>query len=122
MADYTKADALGPAKCFATWDEARSDNTIRTEMDNGSIRSRRRFTGVQRSLQVSVVVDAKEFAQWDQWYRAAEDGARPVKLKTPWGAEEVWAFAGPPQIGWPESNAFSYKASFYQRDEWKDRN
>lgn len=121
MAAYTKADAIDPARCFATWEETRSDNTIRTEMDDGAVRSRRRFTGTQRSLQVSVTVDAKDFVSWDGWYRAAEDGSRPVKLKTPWNTEEVWAFAGPPRISWPQPNAFIYQATFYQRDEWKDR-
>ena len=114
--------AVRPAEldgCWGTWSETDVDNVIRTDMDSGTIMSRRRFTGTVRKAAVSVRLHAKLYNNFMRWFRVnCRAGAIPTKMITPYGAEEVWAFAAPPQIDWIDPNVFSVTADIYQLSGW----
>lgn len=105
--------------CWGEWSEQDVDNVIRTDMDNGTIKSRRRFTGYIRKAAVSVTMPASQYQFFVQWFRVnCQAGAIPTDMKTPYGAEEVWAFAEPPVINWVDKNAFQVNANIYRLDNW----
>ena len=105
--------------CWAAWAESDVDNVTRTDMDNGTIKSRRRFTGRIRKAAVSVTLPSDKYQPFVTWFRTnCRAGAIPTKMMTPYGAEEVWAFAEPPTFNWPDKNAFTVEANIYQLDGW----
>ena len=105
--------------CWASWAEEDVDNVIRTEMDSGAIKSRRRFTGRQRSASVSVRLTKDKYTPFITWYRVnCRAGSIPTQVMTPYGVEEYWCFASPPTISWIEPNVFEVNAELYQLSSW----
>ena len=105
--------------CWGQWSEQDVENVTRTDMENGTVKSRRRFTGRIRKASVSVTMTADKYADFVTWFRVnCRAGAIPTKMKTPYGAEEVWCFAEPPTFSWPDSNVFRVEANIYQLGGW----
>lgn len=105
--------------CWGQWSEQDVDNVLRTEMDSGTIKSRRRFTGRQRLATVSVQLPASRYKEFIQWFRVTcQAGVLPALMDTPYGDQEPWAFAATPQISWPDRNVFRVSASIYQLPGW----
>lgn len=87
--------------CFQTWNETQVANTIRTEMENGTIKVRRRTTGIFRQADVSVTLQGDQYQDFVDWWNVnCQQGAIPTYVVTPYGAEEVWRIAEPPAIEW----------------------
>ena len=54
--------------CWQTWTESQTDNVVKSAMDSGVVKTRRRFTGIQRKAQVSVTLAADLYQDFQDWY------------------------------------------------------
>lgn len=107
--------------CWATWKESQTDNVVKSPADSGVIKTRRRFTGIQRRAQVSVMLSAELYQDFVDWFNVDQrQGAIPTMVKTPYGTEEVWLFTTPPAIDWPEAKYFKATTELYQQSGWRD--
>ena len=89
--------------CWKTWDEQDVDTNLRTEMDAGAVHTRRRFTGRSRLVKVTVTLPAALWDKFDTWYQVNQrQGSIPTYVMTPYGAEEIFQFVGPPAYSWPD--------------------
>ena len=119
MAITTGARPADLDGCWAEWTEQDVDNVLRTDMDNGNIKSRRRFTGLIRKASVGVNLPADKFNSFTVWFRVnCRAGAIPTMVTTPYGTQEAWCFAEPPVISWIDKSVFSVKAEIYRLDGW----
>jgi len=101
--------------CWSSWQEQDVDTVLRTDMDSGAVHTRRRFTGVSRLVTASVTLKAALYQDFMDWYRITQrQGAIATRVVTPYGAEEVFQWAGPPNISWPDTKAFTASVSMYQ--------
>ena len=97
--------------CWSSWSEQDVASTVATEMENGGFKVRRRFTGRQRVVNVSVTMDTKLYNDFMGWFRNDQQaGSIPTFVKTPVGVEEAFFFGEPPSISFNEG-AVSFTAS-----------
>ena len=90
--------------CFQTWNERQVANTIRTEMENGTVKVRRRTTGIYRQAEVGGVLKGSLYADFVAWWNVnCKQGSIPTRVVTPYGTEEVWRISEPPGIEWLQS-------------------
>lgn len=121
----TIAIATRPASidgCFQTWSEADKSQVVRSEMDFGTIKVRRRTTGVIWTVEATVTLLAEVYEDFQQWFRVAcQAGAKPTRVKRPDAKEVVVRFSEPPQIQWldMDKRAFRVNCKFEQLPEWK---
>ena len=87
--------------CFQTWSEKDETNLIRTKMDNGIPKVRRRTTGIYRTANATVVLEKDDYPKWISWFRLdMQQGARPSFFIEPDGTESVWRVVEPPVVEW----------------------
>lgn len=107
--------------CWSTWAETQTDNVVKSPMDNGVVKTRRRFTGIQRRAEVAVNLRAELYQDFMDWFNVDQrQGAIPTYVKTPYGTEELFLFVTPPRIEWPESTYFKASVELYQQSGWAD--
>lgn len=122
MVDY----ALRPADlsgCWATWSEQDLPQTIRTSVDTGDVKVRRRVTGVHRRANVSAQFPANQYSDFVTWYRTlCSAGIKPTAMFEPNGTEGVWRFAEPPTISWPSvgGEVFAVSAVIEKLPGWQN--
>jgi hypothetical protein len=101
--------------CWKTWSEQDVDVVIRTDMDNGAMKTRRRFTGTNRTAEVTVTMPATLYTLFMQWFRVNQrQGAKATWVTTPYGTQEAWQFTAPPSISWPNKNAFTASVTMFR--------
>ncbi len=95
--------------CWKTWQEEDVDMVIRTDMESGAVKTRRRFTGHGRVITASVTLPAKLYNDFMvNWFRINQrQGAIATKVVTPQGNEETVQWTAPPKINWIDKNAFT---------------
>lgn len=107
--------------CWATWQESQQDNVVRNTMDKGNVRVRRRFTGINRTVAVSVRLPAEKYLSFMAWYNDGQkQGVVPTYCKTPYGTEELFLWTSPPTISWPSVEVFEASVTMYQGSNWRD--
>ena len=107
--------------CWSSWSESQTDNVVKSEMDSGVVKTRPRFTGIQRRAEVSVRLKAELYKDFMGWYNVFQrQGAIPTKVMTPYKEEEIWQFMSPPKIDWPEPGYFEATTALYQQSGWND--
>lgn len=110
--------------CFQTWAEVDKSQVVRSEMDFGTIKVRRRTTGVIWTIDASVTLRAEQYDDFMNWFRVnCQAGVLPTRIKRPQDAKEVVArFAEPPTIQWPDMNKAAFQATckFEQLPEWRN--
>jgi hypothetical protein len=108
--------------CFQTWAETDKSQIIRSEMDFGTVKVRRRTTGIIWTIEAGVTLKAEQYEDFQTWFRVnCQAGVIPTRIKRPMDAKEVVArFTEPPQIQWldMEKNAFHAACKFEQLPEW----
>ena len=105
--------------CWSTWNETQADNVVRNTMDKGNVRTRRRFTGINRTVQVSVKLTKDKYVPFRDWFnRDQAQGTKPTYCVTPYGAEELFLWTTPPTINWIDSNHFEASVQMYQGSNW----
>ena len=107
--------------CWASWNEKQQSNIIRTEMDQtGSVKVRRRSTGISRVANVTRNFPADKYSDFVNWFNVVcQGGVLPTRVTTPYGADEVWRFTEPPQITWLDPKAFSVSCTIEQIPAWE---
>ena len=104
---------------WASWTEARRSGVIRTEMESGAVKIRRRFTGRYRMAQVSVVLKADQYDDFVDWFEVnCLGGLNPTRVMTPRCVEQVWRFAEPPEIDWIDPGFFRVSATLERNESW----
>ena len=107
--------------CWSSWSESQTDNVVKSTMDSGVVKTRPRFTGIQRRAEVSVRLKAEFYKDFMGWFNSFQrQGAIPTRVVTPYGDEEIWQFMTPPRINWPEPSYFEASTELYQQSGWND--
>ena len=105
--------------CWASWTEKAEPVVIRTEMEDGTMKVRRRSTGKIRVANVSRAFEAKDYQAFQDWFTVAcQQGVLPTRVVTPYGAEEVWRFTEAPEISWLDKKAFAVSCTMEQLAGW----
>ena len=106
--------------CWASWSEKAQPVVIRTDMEDGTVKVRRRSTGKLRVANVSRTFDAKDYQAFQDWFTVAcQQGTIPTRVMTPYGKEEVWRFTEAPQINWVDPKAFDVTCAIEQLSGWE---
>lgn len=108
--------------CFLVWNESSTSQTIRTEMEDGSIiKVRRRTTGYIKTCDASVTLVADKYQDMLDWFHiACRGGVIPTWVRRPIdGKEEAWRFTAPPQIEWVDRAAFRVSVQMEQLPTWR---
>ena len=108
--------------CMQTWAEHDEAQVMRSSMDTGTIKVRRRFTGVVWLVDATVTLDAELYPDFRDWFRInCQSGVLPTRVKTPQGIEVVMRMREPPVIDWsidPAPIAFRATVLLEQLPEW----
>lgn len=107
--------------CWSSWSETQTDNVVKSAADSGVVKTRPRFTGIQRRAEVKVKLKASEYKSFMGWFNYyCRQGAIPTRVITPYLEEEIWQFISPPRITWPERGYFEASVELYQAAGWND--
>lgn len=107
--------------CWSSWSEQQMDNVVKSPADSGVVKTRPRFTGIQRRAEVMVRMRADKYQVFMDWFNVDQrQGAIPTTVKTPYGTEEIWQFITPPLINWPEAGYFEASTELYAQSGWND--
>lgn len=105
--------------CWQSWREARQPQIIRSEMESGAVKVRRRFTGRRRMAEVSVTLKAEFYQDFVDWFEVTcLAGVNATQMKDPLGNEQAWRFTAPPEIEWLEPVAFRATATIERNELW----
>jgi hypothetical protein len=105
--------------CWASWSEQQQTNMLRTQMDSGAIKVRRRTTGITRVAQVSVSMPATKYAAFMGWFNLnCQQGVLPTMMCTPQCNEELWRFVNPPAITWVNKDVFTATCDIERLPGW----
>ena len=95
-----------------TWSEKQTPNVIRTSMENGTVKVRRRSTGIMRQAEATMILAGSLYTDFLTWWNTnCQQGALPTRVYTPYGAEEVWRITEPPSIEWMNGASTTFRAS-----------
>lgn len=109
--------------CMQTWVEHDEVKVVRSEMETGMVKVRRRFTGTVWLIEATVVLEAVYYDDFRDWFRInCQGGVLPTRVKRPQdGKEVVVRFSAPPQYDWSidgAGGAFRVSMTFEQMPEW----
>jgi hypothetical protein len=106
--------------CFQTLKQTTVENIIRSNMEGGTIKVRRRSTAFLSRADASVTLKAEQFDDFLAWYKTAcQGGILPTRFKfPPDNSEQVWRFASPPEYEWITNEAFRVSFQIEQLPEW----
>ena len=105
--------------CWSTWDETQVDNVVRNTMDKGNVRTRLRYTGINRTVNASVKLTADKYVLFRNWFnRDQAFGSKPTYCQTPYGSRELFLWTAPPTIKWIDQNHFEATVQMYQGSNW----
>jgi hypothetical protein len=107
--------------CLQTFSETTKPIVIRSDMEAGSPKVRRRFTSPVREADASVTLYGKDYdAFWNFFVTTTMGGVHPFKIKRPFDqAEEHWAFAGEPTYAWLDAKAVTVSFQLIQTPEMR---
>ena len=106
--------------CFGSWDEQDDEVVIRSEMEDGSVKVRQRFSNVRRYISASVVLEVSDYYLFKDWYRNwCKHGVYASFVKEPDGTDVIVRFTQSPRIRWLATNAVEVSASFEDLPEWR---
>lgn len=80
--------------------ETRQDAAVRTPMDAGPMKMRRRFSAASRYVAGSVILDNTQRATFDTFFETTiEEGSLPFDMDDPRdGTTQEWRFTAPPSF------------------------
>ena len=105
--------------CWAKWQEKSFDQLVRTNMDTGEPKVRRRFTRTVRSAKVQVNYTKDDYYLFLEWFDNCRHGVLPTKMTEPSGVESVWRFATVPQYDWIDPRVVSVTVNIEQLPAWQ---
>ena len=105
--------------CWAQWTEKAFDPLIRSNMDSGEPKVRRRFTETLRAARVQVNLTKAQYYDFVIWFDNCLQGVLPTMMTEPTGVESVWRFAQVPQYDWIDPNAVQISVNIEQLPAWR---
>jgi hypothetical protein len=107
--------------CMAVWNEDFKPNTIRSDMDDLTVKVRRRTTGLIRNIDTQVTLKAAQYDDFITWFRVNQlGGAIPTRIKRPQDGKEIVVRAREtPKIEWIEPKAFTATMSWEVMPGWE---
>ena len=105
--------------CWAKWQEQSVDPLVRTNMDTGEPKVRRRFTRTVRSAKVQVNLLKDDYNLFLQWFDNCRQGVLPTLMVEPSGVESVWRFATVPQYDWIDPKVVAVTVNIEQLPAWQ---
>lgn len=107
--------------CASTWSETQTDNVVKSEMSSGVLKTRRRFTGIQKKVTCTFILVRDQYDDFIDWYNIEQrQGSIPTRVKNPMGIEQIYLFVTPPVIEWPENTYFTAAVELYAQSGWND--
>ena len=110
----------GLSGCWGKWQEQSVDPLVRTNMDSGEPKVRRRFTKTVRSARVEVTMTKENYYLFLQWFNDCQQGILPTEMTEPSGEVSVWRFATVPQYNWIDPKAVTISVTIEQLPSWVD--
>lgn len=106
--------------CMQEWSETYLSNTIRTSMEDLTVKVRRRTTGLIMNIDAKVNLKAEQYDDFLYWFRIDQQGGSvPTRVKRPMDGKEIVVRASaPPQISWIDTKVFAVTMKFEQMPEW----
>lgn len=107
--------------CWAAWSERDQEVIIRSQMDSGQVKVRKRTTGHHRIARVSARFPADQYDDFMLWFRdTCQGGALPTTMVEPTGVDAIWRFRAAPEITWVgrEASAFEVSAEIERLPGW----
>ena len=105
--------------CWSKWQEKSVDPLVRTNMDSGEPKVRRRFTKTVRSAKVQVTLTKDDYYLFLTWFDNCQQGVLPTLMIEPSGTESIWRFATVPQYDWIDPKAVTVQVSIEQLPAWQ---
>lgn len=107
--------------CMALWNEEYKPNTIRSDMDDMTVKVRRRTTGLVRKIDTQVTLKAAQYDDFVAWFKVNQlGGSIPTRITTPNDHREIVVRATqPPKIEWVDKGAFTATMSWEQMPGWE---
>lgn len=120
MAITVAARPTSISGCMAVWNEEYKPNTIRSDMDDMTVKVRRRTTGLVRLIDTQVTLKAEQYVAFIGWFITNQQGgALPTRITTPFPHSEIVVRARQsPKIEWVDAKAFTATMSWEQLPEW----
>lgn len=118
------AYATRPAKltgCWQSWQETQNSQVLRTGMENGDVKVRRRTTGVYRRARVVVALPKDRYHDFVDWYHVVTGGGvQPTNVVEPNGVESVWRFASELNVEWPSAEVVRFGVELEKLPGWQE--
>lgn len=106
--------------CMQSWQEKAAPQMLRTNMADHTPKVRRRFTGIYRLADVTMVLRASLYEDFQTWfYVNCQGGVQPTNIVEPTGKEAVWRITEPPGIAW-DINLFTATMRIERLPGWQD--
>lgn len=107
--------------CMQEWSETFLANTIRTSMEDLSVKVRRRTTGLVMNIDAKVTLKAEQYEDFLKWFQIDQQGGSlPTRIKRPKDGKEIVVRCSQfPTIQWVDTKAFSASIKFEQMPEWR---
>ncbi len=107
--------------CMSSWNETFLANTIRSSMEDLYVKTRRRTTGLIRTIDTDVTLKAALYDDFIKWFRVNQRGGTiPTRIKRPQDGKEIVVRAsGVPAISWINAKAFKVTMKWEQMPEWE---
>lgn len=115
------ARPVGISGCMSAWNEKYLPNTIRSEMDDLTVKVRRRTTGLIRNIDTQVTLKANQYQDFVNWFKINQQGGSiPTRITTPGDHKEIVVRAKePPTIQWVDAKAFTATMSWEVMPGWE---
>ena len=98
--------------CWQSWTETDIDVVAKTEFESGAVRTRRRFTGIQKRIEATVTLKVELYDTFMDWFHINQrQGAIGTTVKDPLGRDLVVQWLAPPKIDFGKPGDGTFKAS-----------
>lgn len=106
--------------CFQTLTQTTLESVIRSNMEGGTIKARRRTTAFLETADATITLKAEVFEDFQAWFKTAcMGGVLPTRFVfPPDSSEQVWRFAAPPQYEWITNETFRVSFQLERLPEW----
>ena len=105
--------------CWSRWQEQSFDYLVRTNMESGEPKVRRRFTKTVRSAKVEVNLTKDLYYEFLEWFDNCQQGVLPTMMVEPTGAQSIWRFATVPQYDWLDPKVVRVSVNIEQLPAWQ---
>lgn len=123
---YTGQTAARPASldgCWSAFTMREQPATVRSEMDTGYVKVRRRTTAPVRVADASVTLPYALYADFVTWWDNTLQGVLPTLIDMPLEGQQLWRFAEAPTYtpipGRSGVGAFTVSVKLEQLPEWR---